>query len=302
MAAMWNKQHGSHAHPTLHRRIDGAHGGAVSAIHHQQMGSNDFVLTGGEDGMVKAWSKCGDCQLPWHSADMDQSRRVHSSASTVTSVCIEPVTNRVCAGCNDGYVRIWDLLKGCATDRLGPHGHIETVKLLTLQQSLEGNKDTLMSGSNDGFLYMWDLRSSVQTVSFKAHPRSTLSVAAMGYCILSSSSDGTASFWDIRKPTPVAVHTCHLFRTCPEEEDQIQEITMPLSLDDISRVGLLHGATRSHPKPVQEYPMGDGNDSWLALPGQLFRYLAGQPGEPENVKSPVESATVVKPLADKLGI
>mmetsp|Transcript_10517 Transcript_10517/g.30534 ORF Transcript_10517/g.30534 Transcript_10517/m.30534 type:complete len:420 (-) Transcript_10517:141-1400(-) len=188
------------------RRVAGAHGGAVTAA---AASGSGIAATGGEDGVVRFWNAvhaAGDMVLP-------TGRRCDDKVAAdepITQLALDAHRGRLCAGTEDGLVRIWDLASTRPPRRFAHRarptttraGRARGVQAVAFDLDTEERPMFLASGAADGSWRLWDIRQRERSPVIEqrgAHRRAVVSLAIHGERVLSASADGSAAIWDLRK-------------------------------------------------------------------------------------------------------
>eukprot|EP00927_Polykrikos_kofoidii_P005989 TRINITY_DN12414_c0_g1_i1.p1 TRINITY_DN12414_c0_g1~~TRINITY_DN12414_c0_g1_i1.p1 ORF type:complete len:533 (-),score=87.40 TRINITY_DN12414_c0_g1_i1:96-1694(-) len=186
----------------LMRRVDGSHGGAVTAV---GIGASlPCAVTGGEDGVVRLWSSAMvshrsrstsrrkespvvkeeteiDMVLPSHAKDQATER---TSGNSVHVVSVDSKYHRLCTGGEDSFVRIWDLSCGRPTRRLAH----EPVAKLSNKGARSVAASEVMGGCHPKF-------EGVTAVALDVEETPTQ--------LASGASNGSLRIWDVREHTPI---------------------------------------------------------------------------------------------------
>jgi len=123
--------------------------------------------------------------------DFSFSRKLASHKQMVLSAAFSPDGQWIITGCDDGIVRLWNLL-GKRVRRYTGHGRAVT----SVACSPDGGG--LLSGSLDGTARLWDLDTGTPRQCLIGHTKGVLSVAYApdGRQVLTGSADGTLRLWD----------------------------------------------------------------------------------------------------------
>mmetsp|Transcript_51769 Transcript_51769/g.116537 ORF Transcript_51769/g.116537 Transcript_51769/m.116537 type:complete len:430 (+) Transcript_51769:105-1394(+) len=208
-ACIWRLPAPGDEEAVVERRIDGAHGGAVTAA--ACTASLGLVATAGEDGVVRMWSQTSDVTLPTHQRDRHHAGRPVG----ISGLVMDAKHRRLVTGSQDGLVRMWDIALTRPTRRFGhwterasmPCGGpsyrsrgVSSVALDTVEAPTQ-----MASGARDGSWQLWDTRQEDPVSQMpEAHSEAVTSLAVRGGRLLSASREGTACLWDLRSvPTPL---------------------------------------------------------------------------------------------------
>ncbi|MDN3359937.1 WD40 repeat domain-containing protein [Actinomadura sp. DC4] len=163
-------------------------GAPVAGVAAAEAGGRALVLAAA-GGEVRLWAG-GDA------ADLG-ARSVYDGA--LTSVRHARVGDRdlICAGGDDGNVRLWDAEGGPATTLRGHTGWVNAVAL---------TGDTVASGGADRVVRLWDPVGGGERHALTGHTGSVTGVAlSPGGLVASCSLDGTVRTWDAATGEPLAV-------------------------------------------------------------------------------------------------
>jgi len=178
-------------------RAHGAHGGATSAT---SASSCCLAASGGEDGVVKLWRR-GDERdgrpLPAH-------RRTAEGAGAILRLALDEPNGRICAGADDGLVRLWDIISFGATRRFAhrPTGCSSFLRGVTaVAFDTDDAPSLLASGGKDGSCRLWDIRQrdrSPVVEEREAHSKPIASICVWGDRLMTASAGGFCAIWDLR--------------------------------------------------------------------------------------------------------
>lgn len=184
----------------LSRQINGAHGGAVTAV--TASVSPGQAITGGQDGIVRMWSKTGDQNLPLHQRDA----RSSVTRQSVTALELDHDNHRVLAGGEDSFVRMWDLEVAKPTRRYAHACELPLRRSIrkgvqaVAFNSIHAELTQLVSAAADGSWKVWDVRQNLPVQENPEGRREPLiSIAFRRERLLTASVDGLLQLWDIRK-------------------------------------------------------------------------------------------------------
>jgi serine/threonine protein kinase len=109
----------------------------------------------------------------------------------------------VVTGCEDGVVRVWNLMTGRQAAAL--HGH--TGAVLGVEAWRVGSEDVVVSCGTDSTVRMWNLAQARQSVSFAGHTDVVRDIAVGQHrdkvVAVSVSQDSTIGLWDLTKKVPL---------------------------------------------------------------------------------------------------
>ncbi|KAJ3506349.1 hypothetical protein NMY22_g17279 [Coprinellus aureogranulatus] len=148
------------------------------------MGSSDWILP--KFPMAPIVSSTG-------LAKASRSCKVLSGPSPVSSMATSPNGNTVVTGCDDGFVRVWDVWTGELC--LGLKGH--TGEVTSVDFSPDGRR--IVSGSYDGTIRAWDVATGEMVLEILGeNTGEVISVCFSkdGTGIVSGLDDGTIGVWD----------------------------------------------------------------------------------------------------------
>lgn len=200
------------------------HEGPVYAVDYSPEGH--FLLSGGEDGTVRLWSKklaaglvafrghvypvwdVATCPRGWyfassgadHTARMWCTERLQTlrmfvgHQSDVDVVRWHPNCHYLATGSSDHTVRLWDINEGKSVRQLLGH----TSGITSLAFSPDGS--LLVSGSEDGSLCCWDLAAGKKMVTRPGHDGPIWSLAfsqGPGTLVASGGADATVRLWSM---------------------------------------------------------------------------------------------------------
>lgn len=162
--------------------IDSAHWGYVYCMaivpSHQQ--EEERIVTGSGDESIKLWSHS------IHSAP----QLIHTfpcAHGAVLSLLSNPTGETIYAGCQDGYVKVWDLLTGTLVREILVQ---ESEDVLSLSLGCGGD---LWTGSANGMIQRWS-KGFDCLESWKGHEGIVLSTMIMpkigGWYLVSGANDG----------------------------------------------------------------------------------------------------------------
>jgi hypothetical protein len=123
--------------------------------------------------------------------DFSFSRKLASHKQMVLNAAFSPDGQWILTGCDDGVVRLWNLM-GKRVRRYTGHGRAVT----SVACSPDGGG--VLSGSLDGTARLWDLDTGTPRQCLTGHTKGVLSVAYApdGRQVLTGSADGTMRLWD----------------------------------------------------------------------------------------------------------
>lgn len=187
-------------------RVDGAHGGAVTAV--GLMDTPSLLASAGEDGAVKVWTIRDDLAwdvtlpVPFVTGSSPKNR-----LSPVSCLSLDSANCRICAGADDSMVRTWDVSLRRVL-RFYQHPSERTQRraqprkgVTAVACDVERQGKRLVSAAFDGSVVLWDQRQEQQVHKFMAHTDAITSVSLRGEMLLSASLDGVGRLWDLRGPS-----------------------------------------------------------------------------------------------------
>ncbi|CAE8601879.1 unnamed protein product [Polarella glacialis] len=202
------------------RIIDGAHGGAVTAV--VAAAPLGQAITAGEDGSVRLWSAKTDLELEAHKRDLKGPR------AAVTQLKLDIRHHRLISGSEDCFVRMWDVAvarptrrfchevpvqkpKGVAADGSHPRKGVQAVAFNSAEDLTQ-----LASAAADGSWRIWDIRQVAPAQNFpQAHQSPIVSVDFRADRLLTASLDGVVALWDTRMLQPTSLQQVHLIGLRP---------------------------------------------------------------------------------------
>src|SRR5262249_12003026 len=113
----------------------------------------------------------------------------------VTGVALALDSRTLASGCDDKFVKVWNIITGTEVATLGPHK--EAVKAVDFAP----DGQTVASASNDLALKLWDLNTKKEKEPFKGSsvtkPVLALAFTPDGRSLLSASQDQTVRVWNL---------------------------------------------------------------------------------------------------------
>eukprot|EP00441_Pelagodinium_beii_P005273 CAMPEP_0197693332 /NCGR_PEP_ID=MMETSP1338-20131121/112366_1 /TAXON_ID=43686 ORGANISM="Pelagodinium beii, Strain RCC1491" /NCGR_SAMPLE_ID=MMETSP1338 /ASSEMBLY_ACC=CAM_ASM_000754 /LENGTH=405 /DNA_ID=CAMNT_0043276065 /DNA_START=54 /DNA_END=1271 /DNA_ORIENTATION=- len=212
---LWEAKEGDDPGASLVRRIDAAHGGAVTCVADGVSARQAF--SAGEDGVTRFWDQKVDHELPSHGKD---ARAKHWP---ITCMQLDYRNLRLLNAAEDCYVRMWDISVGQATRRflhessqipkpgLGRRSAWKGVQAVAFN-SADDALTQLASTSWDGTWRVWDVRTAKDGLSpvQKEHETPIISVAFRRERLLTASLDGLLVQWDVRMLSPKPLEKVHM--------------------------------------------------------------------------------------------
>lgn len=200
------------------RRMDGAHGGAVTAVKVQQLTKDqvpsDFqehhvlCATAGEDNLVRLWCGSVDVVLPAHTREPATKAK---RAEVPLCLALDAKNSRVASGSSDGFVRLWDTVAlrptRCYQHRCPPGERHINLEHRSLRhkgvQSVAFDSDIdvwrVANGNEDGTICLWDVRQAEVVHEFSAHTGAVTGLSVREELLLAAALDSTATLWDLRQ-------------------------------------------------------------------------------------------------------
>jgi WD40 repeat protein len=162
-------------------RVFTGHEGAVTTVAYSPNGK--FVLSGGEDQMLKLWD----------TANGKEVRTFTGHRGAVTSVAFSPDGGMALSGSNDSTLRLWEVASGHelhATENLG-------WKVTSVAFSPDGK--FVVSAADDNQVKLWALPKMERVRAFTGHGWRVTSVAFSpdGGFSLTGSEDDSLKLWDV---------------------------------------------------------------------------------------------------------
>ena len=191
--------------------------------------SNDVVLSGSNDKMLKVWklakqeapptdrhymqpeciiststglvvSGAPDATKVW---DITNGNCIHTFDAPSSSLALTTGDNLLISGAKNGIIRIWDLTSFSLVSTL--EGHTETVTFVSPL-----NKHAILSASMDSTLKMWDTNSG-ECVALNGHSGGIkcVVVSKNKHLVISGSFDCSVRVWDTESPECMATLNGH---------------------------------------------------------------------------------------------
>jgi len=195
------------------RRIDGAHGGAVTGVAVQDITTGEpLAATVGEDGLLKLWTSSADHLLPHHDRDVERNGR---KAVAGKSLSIDIPRRRLIFGAEDGVVRMWDVVARRAMRRFGYSPDVDPARprrpgrrgVQVVALDFYESATRLASSCADGIVQLWDVRQCQATEAVQTPYQVVVSIALRGHSLLTASPDGSATLWDTRSSVSAVAST-----------------------------------------------------------------------------------------------
>ena len=173
-----------------------AHAQAVLALAWSPNGT--FIASGGSDGIVRVWD--------WVTGQTHMTYSDH--LGEVNAISWSADSQYIASGGVDNLVQVWDVAMGFTLFTY--RGHTDSVNTVAWQRgphSLVGNEAAIASGGADGTVQVWSLVKKTsyppamalqgKVLLYRGHAAAVTSVswAADGQRIASSSEDGTVQLW-----------------------------------------------------------------------------------------------------------
>lgn len=186
--------------------VDNAHIGKIGGVDWNSSG--DFIVTGAEDGLVKAFAN-ENGQLLEKAVFTGHERRVAGTK-------FHPSGRYIASASFDMTWRLWDV--ETSQELLLQEGHDREVYSLAFQ--CDGS--LLCSAGLDSTGMVWDIRSGKCVVVLSGHEKPIYSVdwSPNGHHIATGAGDGVIKIWDMRKPNEdytVLAHNSIVTNVCFEK-------------------------------------------------------------------------------------
>lgn len=145
--------------------------------------SGGRVYSSGDDATLRVW-------------DLDSGRQLQSWGpfETETDTCaIDPVRQRALLGCDDGRIRVFDVVSGASTGTIDAHA--SGIKKIALSP-VTGH---ILSAAYDQKIVVWNAATFERTLALEPRPATwerSLTWSPDGRYIVGGSFDGTVLLWD----------------------------------------------------------------------------------------------------------
>lgn len=170
-----------------------AHQGSIYSISLSQ--DHKYLVTGGEDGLVKVW----DLATGLQSATLPLVQTIQAHNNPVLVVKLSPDGKMIASGSWDKTIKLWNLQTGQLLKTF--IGHEQLVGAIAF--SPDGK--ILASGSKDSSVKLWNVETGELIRTLKGHELSVLSLAISpdGETLASSSADGSIGLWKLKTGQPI---------------------------------------------------------------------------------------------------
>ncbi|MHC5108611.1 MAG: WD40 repeat domain-containing protein, partial [Planctomycetota bacterium] len=154
---------------------------------------NRYVVTGGEDGVLRVWDSQAE----------EQSRHWQAHPSSVTSVAFTADGTLLISGCADGSIGVWSFASG------------ENIRMLTADEAVAAvavhDNEIIAASLESGTVKLFDLETGTLARTLEGHQAISWCVDfnADGSLLASASDDGTARIWSVQDGSTVATIDRH---------------------------------------------------------------------------------------------
>ncbi len=254
---------------------------------------NEYILTGGSDGVIKIWTVRGG-------------RLIHTLTGhiqPITTSALHPMGRLLFTGDEEGTIKIWDFRTGVCLETISAH------KKKIRSIAFSGNGSFFLTGSDDATLRLWEYKESqskcISTLDHEQKPVLCATLSNNSEYGVSGSWDGNIRIWNLKSGGLVSCIPAHMNKIIALAFSEDESFLLSCSSDKTIKIWDLEKQTCSMTSSFDREPItvirGPHNEFIVALTGKKLR-LWTYPSQ-HIIDLPIEDHGMITNLAlsrDKL--